>query len=220
MRVAISLLGIGWAIGSVGLAESASLAAEPAATRPATDPLAAMNQEFRATYARARADLLRQTEPVLLYDGEKLVLLRGSQRLEGTPLPAVYDRLKVLCHLPFTVYLELRSQTTGPLDEAGRGRVEHLRQMIAAVERELPRLDFAPGDPQRQQRIVAASLQVLDAVLAAGRIAAIDLEAFCKQMRPEMEANLTTAAEVELGHYHRQLRDWNLTDGEWRTLRV
>src|SRR5690349_1417543 len=65
----------------------------PAASTP-NEALTSINVEFRASYARARAERLARSGPVLLFDGEKLLLLRGDERRVGTPVGPAYHHLK------------------------------------------------------------------------------------------------------------------------------
>src|SRR5260370_16187199 len=55
-------------------------AAEP--KPPAADPLAELNDAFRTAYRQARADLLAKVSPLVVVEGDKLVLLRNGKRTE------------------------------------------------------------------------------------------------------------------------------------------
>jgi hypothetical protein len=186
------------------------------------DASAKLNQQFRASYAAARADVLRVTYPVLLYDGSKLVLLAGPEkRLEGKPVPALYHRLKSLAHLPFTVYLELR-EVDGELSEARLVRLVALRKLISDVEKELPTYEFGTHEPARQQRIVTRTAALIDGVIDGRRSTRAALEVFAKELGPDMYANTLAAAAVELGHHHDEIRGWlaELDEAERSRLRV
>src|SRR5690349_21550093 len=93
-----------------------------------TDSLTALNLEFRAAYARARADALATVGPIVLFDGEKLTLIRGDRRESGTELPARYHHIKAVSHLPFAVYLEFRGAGDGELTADLRTRLTKLRE--------------------------------------------------------------------------------------------
>jgi hypothetical protein len=184
--------------------------------------LAKLNQQFRVSYAAARQDVLRATYPVLLYDGAKLVLLKGPEkRLEGKPVPALYHRLKALAHLPFTVYLELR-EIDGELSDARVERLVALRKLISDVEKELPTYDFDAYDPARQARIVLRTAALVDGVVDRRRSTRSVVEAFAKELGPDMYENTLAAAAVELGHHHGEIRDWleDLDEAERGRLRV
>src|SRR5262249_30090890 len=96
----------------------------PAQEARAADPLAALNNAFRQTYANSRPGLLAGTRPVIVFDGDKLVLLRDSGRAAAEVAPALYATLKSASHVPLAVYL-LLAGADGELDEK---RLAGLRQ--------------------------------------------------------------------------------------------
>src|SRR5262245_4868733 len=50
------------------------------AERVSADPLVALNDNFRAAYSAGRKETLRQTDPVILVEGDTLVLRRKGER--------------------------------------------------------------------------------------------------------------------------------------------
>jgi hypothetical protein len=184
--------------------------------------LVELNAEFRAAYARARAEVLAHNGPVIVFDGEKLVLLDQGRRSEGTPVAAEYHRLKTMAHLPFAVYLELRDRTDAPLDEGTRERLRQLRERISAVERVFGRYEFAPSDRDRQQRLLEQSARFLDDASKGGIVTQAVLIEFCRRSAPDLEANIDAAAALELDHYRRQVEAWReqLSPAAWNSLRV
>src|SRR4029077_5698335 len=66
-------------------------ATEPAKSEPdATYALAGLNKSFRAAYAKARQEILRQGGPVILTSGDNVVLLRDGKRSEVRVVPENY----------------------------------------------------------------------------------------------------------------------------------
>jgi len=207
-------------IGGIFLTATQAFAQAPAVAAP--DALTELNKQFRASYAAARADVLRGSYPVLVYDGLKLVLLvDGRRRLEGGALPAVYHRLKALAHLPFTIHLELRG-FDGALSDERHTRLVELRKLLAAVEAEMRSYEFGPYSPERQRELLLKSAEFVDQVIGERRCTATQLAEFATTLGPLMHENTLAAAEVELGHYHREIDGWlgDLPDEERRRLRV
>lgn len=65
----------------------------PATSRaepPETDALLRLNGEFRKVYARERAAALARGGPVILADGDRLVLFRGKERTEAVVLSLIH----------------------------------------------------------------------------------------------------------------------------------
>jgi hypothetical protein len=177
------------------------------------DAASRMNLEFRAAYGRARAQVLAQAKPVIWYDGEKLVLVADGKHTPGSLLPAKYDRLKALAHLPFSVYLNLRDPD-GPPAEDEAAKWKWLPSLVEAVERELPTYGFTPDELPRQQTIIAASKKIITAAAAGNPPTPDELLAFTRRMGPLQEANALAAAAIELEHYRKQFDEWSKERGE------
>lgn len=206
-------------LGSAGIAAGA----EPPATAPAPiDSLAELNAEFLASYARSRAEMLRRSGPVILFDGEKLVLLRNGERREGTPVAAAYDHLKAVAHLQLAVFVELVNEPDGALSDSARARLKTMRERIAAVERDWVRIDFGTGDREVQRRLVMTAARFIDGVLESGTVDRASLVAFAAAAKPDIDRNADVTAALELKHYQTQVEAWrkDLSDDEWRRTRV
>src|SRR5689334_14077180 len=92
---------------AVALAPTAALAQSPAPAA-APDPLAAANAASRAEYARPKADTLARVGPVIVvYEGDKVVLLRGGARAERKFVPASDADLKAVGHVPLGLFTAL-----------------------------------------------------------------------------------------------------------------
>src|SRR5262245_2990648 len=88
------------AIAQVPAVTSAKPGAEPSA---AAEALKALNGGFRTAYFRAKQAALARSGPVILVEGDDLVLKRGDQRIEVTYTPAVYHVLKSVAHTPLAL---------------------------------------------------------------------------------------------------------------------
>src|SRR5262249_60151660 len=71
---------------------------------PAQEPLVDLNHTFRAAYARARQETLARTGPVIVVEGDNLVLLRQGKRTEVKFMPERYHTLKTVAHVPLALY--------------------------------------------------------------------------------------------------------------------
>lgn len=198
--------------GSLLVSVFAAAASAQAPAAPQSDAAAELNTVFRGSYAAARAEVLAAAKPVILYDGEKLVLVADGKREAGTLVPVKYHRLKAIAHLPFTLYLELRTPTRRAAEES-RAFWTRLGKLVDDVERELPTYDFTPDELTRQQAIVAASKPIIAAALAGSFPTPGQLLAFTRKMGPLQEANAVAAAAIELDHYRVQAEAWRKTLG-------
>src|ERR1700693_4189561 len=66
--------------------------------------LAKLNDAFRGAYAHSRKDILEHEGPIILAEGDDLVLVRGGKRIQARVLPGIYHDLKAVSHIPLAVY--------------------------------------------------------------------------------------------------------------------
>src|SRR5271166_5425256 len=96
---------------------SISLAADPVKPEaPPDDPLLSLNASFRKAHAAARKEMLAKCGPVVLLDGDNLILMHDRNRIEARGIPEIYHTLKAVAHAPVAVQVLLR-----PYGEAALG---------------------------------------------------------------------------------------------------
>jgi hypothetical protein len=185
------------------------------------DPLATLNQEFRTIYAGNRTRLLAGTRPLIVYDSEKLTLLRESGRAEADVQPERYRTLRTVSHVPLAVYL-LLAGTDGELDDKCLAEVRRYRALIPPARDGLAKTDLAPAVRERQQDLLEESLAFLDGVLARKRAKRDELLAFVRKVKPRVMENVAEAARAQIDALHAQVQAWKkqMTADEWRNLRV
>jgi hypothetical protein len=201
---------------SIALAWAAAgiLGASPAEIQ---DPLMKLNAAFRATYAGAKAESLGRSGPVLMVAGDQLLLFRNQVKVaEATIRPALYHRLKAVAHVPLALHLLL-----GARDAGTRERAADLRALAAAARADLKHW-ASPPVLGRQERILDASLQLLDERLDQGGLAPARLDAFARAMGPLVLANADEAAALELEALHGAVSRLRgaMAPGDWDTVRV
>ena len=130
--------------------------AAPSCPLPPGDPLCAVNDAFHDAYAARRAAVLAASGPVLLQLADRLVLVRGGERLEALTTNARYHQLKSVAHVPFAVFLMLAPGD----DPIGEARIRELEVYRAKVRRAAATIgdrfaDAAQRD--RQRRILGAT---------------------------------------------------------------
>jgi hypothetical protein len=213
----------------VALAQVPPTAApQPTAERSsAPDPLKALNGAFRTAYYRAKQAALARSGPVILAEGDNLVLKKGDQRVEVPYIPAAYHVLKAVAHIPLALDVMLAPRGEGSLDEGAldEGALDQLREyrgLIVAAEATIASHGLDGEQVERQRKIMAACLGFLDSVVAARRCPAADRIAFARRMSPAVMSNAADAARAELDALHRQVGAWRsqMTAEEWKDLSV
>lgn len=187
----------------------------------AVDPLATINDEFRTTYARVRAEAVAKTRPIILFDGEKLTLLRDEQRESSTPVPATYHRLKAASHFSFMIFLEFHGSDAELRSDVDVARWRSWHALAAAAEVPEANAGLTAEQLAAQVRILGLGRSFLTKSIEDRTATNEALREFCRSASPLLEKHLAWAAEIELDHYRTQLESWHqkLTDDEWRQLR-
>jgi hypothetical protein len=202
------------------LSDSYRAPAEPAG-KPA-DVLAALNEASRAAYRQGRAEALAAAGPVLLVEGDKLVLVYGIYRSEARFSPDVYHTLKAVSHVPLALFALLNAAADRELSGKRVFDLQRYRTAVTAARDGLDNRGLRAEQLERQGEILKRSLAFLDQVAAAGRVSMKDLKGFTAQLRPLLEANTAEAARAQIDALHRQVTAWRsrFTDAEWEGVTV
>jgi hypothetical protein len=198
--------------------------APPAPQAPSTaDPLTTLNDAFRAAYQRTKEATLAHCGPVILVEGDTLVLRRGNSRLDADYTPAVYHILKAVAHVPLALDVVLTPHAgDATLDEAVLAELRRLRGLMAAAETSLHPFVLEPEQVERSRTIFAESRKFLDSVVQERRCPRAHRVAFARRMTPLVMKNVGEAARAELDALHSQVGAWrkDMTPEEWKALKV
>ena len=201
---------------------AALLLAPVAAGGQTDDALAQLNTVARAAYGDGRAALIARASPVIVVAFDELVLLRDGKETREAFTPAAYHQLKSVAHLPLGVVALLAAQSPGARDGAWRARLTELGTRARSADLAIDRLDLAAPQKTRQHRIVADSLQFIDAALTGGAPAETALTAFAHAMAPLVLANAYDAARAQIDGLHALAQRWRkeMSEQEWQHLFV
>lgn len=214
------------ALGTVGPNVAVSQVAAPAVSaksEAAGDPLFALNEASRAAYRRAKESALAKAGPVLLVEGDNLVLKRRGERIEVRFTPDLYHTLKTVAHIPLALDVMVTSAgDDGQLDASGLDELRRYRDLIVRARERLDAIELKKETSQRQSKIVAASLEFLDSVAEARACRAAERIAYTRRMAPLVLANADEAAGAALDSLHKLVGQWmeRMSAAEWERLIV
>lgn len=202
-----------------------SLALALAPTSPAAEPdaLAEMNGRFRSIYARVNKITIDKAMPIILSEGDEVVLLRGGKREAVNVVPKRYHELKSVAHVPLALVVLFEALGTGlPLAGDDRADLEALRDKVAAARPAVAALGLDPECLKRQSRILDESVALLSAALERGTPPAAEVQAFARAMKPLVLANAREAARAEIDATHAAVSKWRaaMPPEEWKRLSV
>jgi len=129
---------------------SVPLGAQEAQSGSAKDPLLdSLNGEFRTQYQQALAGTLAHAGPVILEEGDDLILVRHGMRTTVRVKPVAYHELKAVAHVPLALFVMLAfpPQTHLPADHLERLR--HYRELMQSASSKTPRRVSALSTPKR-----------------------------------------------------------------------
>jgi hypothetical protein len=199
--------------------ESTAHASEPPKADAPPDLLASLNDTFRAAYRQTRADVLARSGPVILVEGDTLVLKRDGRRTEIDFTPRLYHELKGVSHVPLALYVMLAD---GPLSDERLTALRRYREQADAAHGTLEKRGFSAESLKRQQQIFTASLAFLDKALERKQVSSDDLTAFAREMAPLVLADAEESARLQIDALHAHVTAWRkqMSTDEWKRLHV
>jgi hypothetical protein len=197
-------------------------AQDPAAAS-APDPLLdTLNSEFRAEYQQALAATLVQPGPLILEEGDNLILVRNGERTSVTVKPVGYHELKAVAHIPLALYVMLSFPPEATISADRRQRLRHYRELMISAYESLSRRHFTSAQLQRQKMIFNACFELLQGALGTGQVSAATLKAFTRTVSPMPLSNVADATALEMRELYSTTAAWKkqLNPAEWKALHV
>jgi hypothetical protein len=167
--------------------------------------LRTVDNAFVSAYGNAAKTVLSDAPPAFLILRDKIVLYRGGNRQEGSLVPKLFAELKTVSHVALALFAILSPGAGGPLSAEQRADLQRFQQLIPRARAAIQQVGLTAEQLQRQERILAAALAVANQALAAGRFAEAELTAFCRTMRPLLDANVAAAVRAYLDELNRQM---------------
>src|ERR1039457_6744517 len=115
---------------TLGLFRASPLGAQVRMAESAKDPLLdSLNGEFRAQYQLALRESLEQAGPLILEEGDDLILLRNGERTRVSVKPVEYHELKAVAHIPLALFVMLSFAPDSILSVPRIESLRHYREL-------------------------------------------------------------------------------------------
>jgi hypothetical protein len=187
---------------------AAALGVAPQTDAEAAD-FALANQVAAEIYGKAKDKFITQVDPLILAVNGELILIRAGQESRQNFVPATYDVMKAVGHVPRSIWAALRPAIDGLDPQAEwRGQLHALR---IGAQRELADVATAPltaAGKQRDTTILNTSIALIDHCLVQGLPG---LEALQQDLRPLgalLLADARDSADAQLAVIDREVRPW------------
>jgi hypothetical protein len=187
-----------WLGGRAALADAVT----PAPSAPAAQ-LAAVDGFFFTSYERAVHAVLAGGPPAFLVLPERLVLYRRGVRQEWPLIPPLFDEMKTIAHVTLGLFAVLSPSDGAPLGADSVTALRRYQSLIATARGAIQTVGLGAAQRERQEQILAASERLAARALADGRMPAADLTAFCRRVRPLVDANIREAVIAYLDELNR-----------------
>ena len=186
-----------------------------AAPAGAQDPLSAaavfrqLNDTAVAIYQDAKRRFLAEADPVVIASTRGVVIRHRGAVTQAGDIPAAYQLLKTVDHVPRSIWAALRPAIDGmDGDHAWRGKLSDLRTRTAAALEALPRAELARSAMKRSESTLRGSLALIDRYLAQGVPAREQFQADIKPFTPALLADAADAARAQINAIDRVVRPW------------
>lgn len=197
------------------------LRAQAGTEAKAEDPLLdTLNGEFRTQYQQALVAALAQVGPVILEEGDNLILVHNGERTSVLVKPVEYHELKAVAHIPLALFVMLSFPQEASLSPSRLENLRSYRELMEKARETLAMRHFTPEQYVRQKDIFDSSFQLLDEALAHGGVDSAKLAAFTHQLGPLLLANVADATAAEMRALYATAAAWrkSLTASEWAAL--
>jgi hypothetical protein len=199
------------------------------------DPLTAANDFFHSIYSDSIATTLKAAShhPVILAEGDKLVLKVDGKRHEAVIEPRETNTMKVVSHMPLAAFLLLESVLKMLPEEAPPSRsaisAETDQQMGALMDHisSLHVTLLAPSSLtqiqlQRQIELLDRTRFFLEEVRERGWISCEQLNKWTGSLNPLIVMNIEEAVRYALDRLHEQVMKWKeeMRPDQWDKVHV
>ena len=178
--------------------------ATPSPSTPAAQ-LATVDAFFLTSYDRAVQQVLPDPPPAFLVLPNRLVLYRGGARQEWPLIPPLFNELKTVAHVTLGLFAILNPSNGAPLDATAMTALRRYQDLIGTARGAIAATALSPAQRTRQDDILNASQALAARALADGHMTEADLTAFCRRMRPLVDANISEAVRTYLDELNRRM---------------
>ena len=180
-----------------------------------------INSSFISAHSAAR-ELDLAEGPVILYRNGQLVLIKNNTRITANVIFQTYHTFKVFAHIPVAIYLMLSPQGEGLIDSKNLQLLRSYYEKLEYVHKNVHQITLNSTELEKQKIILSRSIKFLRNILDNEKFTNKELISFTQGMLPFINANIESAARIQLDAIHRQVMAWKseIAPEHWKKLRV
>src|SRR5262249_39550416 len=146
--------------------------------------------------------------PVIVANGDKLILLKNGKREEKEIIPDLYTTEKTVDHMPLALFVLLERHTDTQLTNQILDQLRDLKTFIASAKDQLTSKSLSPESLQRQHIILDTSSKFIDDAVTRQTVSAAQLKSFVVDLRKPLESNIYDAISAELTDLNKVIMVW------------
>ena len=170
------------------------------------------NEIFLSSYQQARSHLLTTIDPLIIVNGGMLTQIHRAERTNTDILPLLYQNLKAVSHIPFSIYLYLFDVDFHDrhLSSDQFAKLQTYLREIHRVRKSLAVKDFALQKDifRNQLSIIDLSIRYLRVILRTKRLNTTALDEFCRKSNQLFAINLKLSVNAQLDKVHSTVHHW------------
>jgi hypothetical protein len=182
--------------------------------------LEGVNLAARASYSAARDYLVSRHGPVVIWNGDEIILRYGSVRDARHVMPEVYHDLKAVGHVVLGLDALLSPYGDGDLDDRRLFEVKSHRGLISRVKVAIRHRGLTSEQVARQQKILQGVEDYLDGVVRERKVEVKQLHAVLRKMLPLLSENNADATKSQIDAMHARMAEIKarLSEADWGRL--
>jgi hypothetical protein len=216
---------------SISTTAPVSAVTDPA-TESARSSLLKANYDFHNDYVKAKKEIIAKANPIMIVEGDNLVLFLNGERQQTKFVPDIWHALKEVDHIALAAYVMLVNHCDTSLDNQTIQTLTEYRKAVQAVRANLNQLSWSDANLKdyitsdallvRQKQIVDATQTFIDSALSDKQMPTQTLIDFCRRMTPLVMANADDAEVIEMSNLNTQVQNWknSMSSTDWDNIHV
>lgn len=184
--------------------------------------LTRLNDKFRSLYHEAKGSVLStKVTPVIICYGDHMQLIFGEKREQFSFIPSTYTSLKIVDHIPLSIFCLLQDNTDKSLIDKAKADLLEVKELTLKARPELLKQNYPAETLARQNIIIDRSIKFIDSVLQAGQVSTKSLNDFVEGLHPQILENAYEAVSSQIEKQDEKVAQWKKDLGpSWKDLKV
>jgi len=193
-----------------------------------TDILKSINEKFRDVYSKTKQITLaeRVNQCVIVCQPDQITFFQSGKiwKENISIIPQLYEDLKTVSHIPFTIYLLVDPFSQGRTADFPIHDLKDFYRLVRKAEMNLQDL-FSKANPailQNQIELIKPCVSFMEDLMEKRSVRREDLIQFARDATPYIKENFRYAAASQINELHKQVMEYKatLSKEQWEHITV